>query len=114
MSGRSPLKKSIRVEPPATIPAALPAVGGASQPASTAESAPAPQSPAAPPNLEIVAAAKSQPAIKPAYPPPAAAPRHQNTPRHFECTRLNTGSHVVAQIDRGAAERPSEPILARA
>jgi autotransporter strand-loop-strand O-heptosyltransferase len=27
-------------------------------------------------------------------------PRHQNTPRHFECTRLITGSHVLAQLDR--------------
>jgi autotransporter strand-loop-strand O-heptosyltransferase len=27
-------------------------------------------------------------------------PRHQNTPRHFECTRLITGSHVVSYIDR--------------
>ncbi|HLZ82312.1 MAG TPA: autotransporter strand-loop-strand O-heptosyltransferase [Caulobacteraceae bacterium] len=27
-------------------------------------------------------------------------PRHQNTPRHFECTKLITGAHVKAQIDR--------------
>ena len=27
-------------------------------------------------------------------------PRHQNTPRHFECTRLITGAHVNAMIDR--------------
>ncbi|HEY2596035.1 MAG TPA: autotransporter strand-loop-strand O-heptosyltransferase, partial [Chloroflexota bacterium] len=27
-------------------------------------------------------------------------PRHQNTDRHFECTRLITGSHVIAAIDR--------------
>ena len=30
-------------------------------------------------------------------------PRHQNTPRHFECTKLITGSHVIAQIDRALA-----------
>jgi autotransporter strand-loop-strand O-heptosyltransferase len=27
-------------------------------------------------------------------------PRHQNTPRHFECTKLITGAHVNAVIDR--------------
>ena len=27
-------------------------------------------------------------------------PRHQNTPRHFECTKLITGTHVNAQLDR--------------
>jgi len=27
-------------------------------------------------------------------------PRHQNTARHFECTRLITGSHVIANVDR--------------
>ena len=27
-------------------------------------------------------------------------PRHQNTPRHFECTRLITGAHVNGVIDR--------------
>jgi autotransporter strand-loop-strand O-heptosyltransferase len=27
-------------------------------------------------------------------------PRHENTPRHFECTRLITGAHVNAQLDR--------------
>ena len=32
-------------------------------------------------------------------------PRHQNTPRHFECTRLITGAHVVAQIDLALAAR---------
>jgi autotransporter strand-loop-strand O-heptosyltransferase len=30
-------------------------------------------------------------------------PRHQNTPRHFECTKLITGTHVKAQIDRALA-----------
>ena len=30
-------------------------------------------------------------------------PRHQNTPRHFECTRLITGTHVNAVIDRALA-----------
>jgi autotransporter strand-loop-strand O-heptosyltransferase len=30
-------------------------------------------------------------------------PRHQNTPRHFECTKLITGSHVISQIDRALA-----------
>jgi len=30
-------------------------------------------------------------------------PRHQNTPRHFECTRLITGAHVNAQLDRALA-----------
>jgi len=30
-------------------------------------------------------------------------PRHQNTPRHFECTRLITGAQVIAQIDRALA-----------
>jgi autotransporter strand-loop-strand O-heptosyltransferase len=30
-------------------------------------------------------------------------PRHQNTPRHFECTRLITGQHVAAVIDRALA-----------
>ncbi len=32
-------------------------------------------------------------------------PRHQNTSRHFECTRLITGSHVISAIDRALAER---------
>ena len=27
-------------------------------------------------------------------------PRHQNTPRHFECTRLITGHHVKAALDK--------------
>jgi autotransporter strand-loop-strand O-heptosyltransferase len=27
-------------------------------------------------------------------------PRHQNTDRHFECTRLITSSHVIATINR--------------
>jgi autotransporter strand-loop-strand O-heptosyltransferase len=35
-------------------------------------------------------------------------PRHQNTARHFECTRLITGSHVIANIDRALAENPSK------
>jgi autotransporter strand-loop-strand O-heptosyltransferase len=33
-------------------------------------------------------------------------PRHQNTPRHFECTRLITSAQVNAQIDRALAARP--------
>jgi len=32
-------------------------------------------------------------------------PRHQNTPRHFECTRLITATQVIAQIDRALADR---------
>ena len=32
-------------------------------------------------------------------------PRHKGTPRHFECTRLITGSHVISHIDRALAER---------
>jgi autotransporter strand-loop-strand O-heptosyltransferase len=31
-------------------------------------------------------------------------PRHQNTPRHFECTRLITGAHVIANLDRALAD----------
>ncbi|HWF01828.1 MAG TPA: autotransporter strand-loop-strand O-heptosyltransferase [Caulobacteraceae bacterium] len=31
-------------------------------------------------------------------------PRHQNTPRQFECTRLITGAHVKAALDRALAE----------
>jgi autotransporter strand-loop-strand O-heptosyltransferase len=27
-------------------------------------------------------------------------PRHQNTPRHFECTKLITGTHVMAVVNR--------------
>ena len=30
-------------------------------------------------------------------------PRHQNTPRHFECTRLITGHHVKAALDKALA-----------
>jgi autotransporter strand-loop-strand O-heptosyltransferase len=30
-------------------------------------------------------------------------PRHQNTPRHFECTKLITGAHVVAVVARALA-----------
>jgi autotransporter strand-loop-strand O-heptosyltransferase len=30
-------------------------------------------------------------------------PRHQNTPRHFECTRLITGAQVISEIDRALA-----------
>jgi autotransporter strand-loop-strand O-heptosyltransferase len=30
-------------------------------------------------------------------------PRHQNTPRHFECTKLITGAHVVATVRRALA-----------
>lgn len=30
-------------------------------------------------------------------------PRHQNTDRHFECTKLITGSHVIGVIDRALA-----------
>jgi autotransporter strand-loop-strand O-heptosyltransferase len=32
-------------------------------------------------------------------------PRHENTPRHFECTKLITGSHVISQIDRALQEK---------
>jgi autotransporter strand-loop-strand O-heptosyltransferase len=32
-------------------------------------------------------------------------PRHQNTPRHFECTRLITGAHVISAVDRALADR---------
>jgi len=32
-------------------------------------------------------------------------PRHQNTPRHFECTKLITGMHVNSVIDRALADR---------
>jgi autotransporter strand-loop-strand O-heptosyltransferase len=31
-------------------------------------------------------------------------PRHQNTPRQFECTRLITGAHVIAQLDKALAD----------
>jgi autotransporter strand-loop-strand O-heptosyltransferase len=31
-------------------------------------------------------------------------PRHKDTPRHFECTKLITGAHVTAVIDRALAE----------
>jgi autotransporter strand-loop-strand O-heptosyltransferase len=33
-------------------------------------------------------------------------PRHQNTPRHFECTKLITGAHVTAVVNRALAEGP--------
>ncbi len=32
-------------------------------------------------------------------------PRHQNTPRHFECTKLITGAHVNRMIDRALGAR---------
>ena len=32
-------------------------------------------------------------------------PRHQDTPRHFECTRLITGANVIAHIDRALGPR---------
>jgi autotransporter strand-loop-strand O-heptosyltransferase len=32
-------------------------------------------------------------------------PKHQNTPRHFECTKLITGGHVISAIDRLLAQR---------
>ncbi len=32
-------------------------------------------------------------------------PRHKNTPRHFECTKLITSAHVIAQIDRALDAR---------
>jgi autotransporter strand-loop-strand O-heptosyltransferase len=35
-------------------------------------------------------------------------PRHQNTPRHFECTRLITATQVIAQVDRALAARTAE------
>ena len=40
-------------------------------------------------------------------------PRHQNTPRHFECTRLITGSHVTAAIDRALSDgdRPKPVVV---
>ncbi len=35
-------------------------------------------------------------------------PRHQNTPRHFECTKLITAAHVIAMLDRALADpRPA-------
>jgi autotransporter strand-loop-strand O-heptosyltransferase len=38
-------------------------------------------------------------------------PRHQNTPRHFECTKLITGMHVKSVIDTalGPAQRVAAP-----
>jgi autotransporter strand-loop-strand O-heptosyltransferase len=36
-------------------------------------------------------------------------PRHQNTPRHFECTKLITGHHVIAHIDRALPPRDALP-----
>ncbi len=32
-------------------------------------------------------------------------PRHQNTARHFECTRLITGTHVNAMIDKALTDK---------
>ena len=34
-------------------------------------------------------------------------PRHENTPRHFECTRLITGAHVISVIDKALSDRRS-------
>ena len=36
-------------------------------------------------------------------------PRHQNTPRHFECTKLITGAQVITMIDRALASKGSAP-----
>ena len=36
-------------------------------------------------------------------------PRHQNTPRHFECTRLITAAQVTAQIDKALPQWPNPP-----
>jgi autotransporter strand-loop-strand O-heptosyltransferase len=33
-------------------------------------------------------------------------PKHQNTDRHFECTKLITGSHVIRYIDKALGSRP--------
>jgi autotransporter strand-loop-strand O-heptosyltransferase len=40
-------------------------------------------------------------------------PRHQNTARHFECTRLITGAHVNSVIDQAlaAGRPPAEPLV---
>lgn len=44
-------------------------------------------------------------------------PRHQNTPRHFECTRLITGAQVISVIDRALSDRraahaaPARPVI---
>ena len=35
-------------------------------------------------------------------------PRHQNTPRHFECTRLITGHAVKAAVDRALASEQAQ------
>ncbi len=35
-------------------------------------------------------------------------PRHQNTPRHFECTRLITGHHVKAALDRALVSHEAQ------
>jgi autotransporter strand-loop-strand O-heptosyltransferase len=40
-------------------------------------------------------------------------PRHENTPRHFECTRLITGAHVISVIDRALADRKRKRVRAR-
>jgi autotransporter strand-loop-strand O-heptosyltransferase len=32
-------------------------------------------------------------------------PRHENTPRHFECTKLITAAHVISHLDRALQER---------
>jgi autotransporter strand-loop-strand O-heptosyltransferase len=37
-------------------------------------------------------------------------PRHKDTPRHFECTKLITGKHVTAQIDRALHRRDVETV----
>jgi autotransporter strand-loop-strand O-heptosyltransferase len=35
-------------------------------------------------------------------------PRHQDTPRHFECTKLITGTHVTAVVDRALKDRSAD------
>ena len=35
-------------------------------------------------------------------------PRHKGTPRHFECTRLITGAHVIREIDRALEVRKGQ------
>jgi autotransporter strand-loop-strand O-heptosyltransferase len=37
-------------------------------------------------------------------------PRHENTPRHFECSRLITGAHVISHIDQALADRGGIPL----
>jgi autotransporter strand-loop-strand O-heptosyltransferase len=32
-------------------------------------------------------------------------PRHKDTARHFECTKLITSAHVITQLDRALASK---------